>query len=284
MTLDERIINDLTELYNNGTLDGSIPEAGKLKSVIKGGVSTKGLPGHFTGDRSAPTVFVTLNPGQDVEASHKNLMCEICKFDIDTSSSSKFISSYVASRTDFGNRSKGSPFDVKQARFLQAWEGSRIDIPKDFPVESDSYAEAKKNVLLQKLQLELVPYCSKKFAVNQKATAKLLPFIETLFTEIFSVERKYVIFAGSIFEKLFELYNGEPNASYKIALLRRSKKELSLSTSSYTIPSHCCVCEITRIADGRTIKALIANTFQHSRLAGDRMSNYGKFCFTEFIK
>ena len=37
-------------------------------------------------------------------------------------------------------------------------------------------------------------------------------------------------------------------------------------------------------ADGKTIKALIANTFQHSRLVGDKMSVYGKFCFDEFIK
>ena len=69
MTLDKRIIDDLTEFYNNGALNGSISEAGKLRSVIKGGVSTKGLPGNFTGYRSAPTVFVMLNPGQDVAAA-----------------------------------------------------------------------------------------------------------------------------------------------------------------------------------------------------------------------
>ena len=69
MTLDKRITKDLTELYNNGALNGSISEAIGLKSVIKGGVSTNGLPGNFTGYRSAPTVFVTLNPGQDVAAA-----------------------------------------------------------------------------------------------------------------------------------------------------------------------------------------------------------------------
>lgn len=283
MTLDKRIKKDLTELYNNGALNGSITEAGNLKSVIKGGVSTKGLPGHFTGDRSAPTVFVTLNPGQDVAAADKNLKCEICKFNIDTSSLSNFISSYVASRIDFGNKTKGSAFDVKQARFLQAWEDSGIDFPDDFPAEPKSYREAKKHVLLQKLQLELVPYCSKNFVVDQKAIAKLLPFIETLFTEIFSAERKYVIFAGSIFEELFKLYNNEVDANYKTKILRKSSKVITFQ-SSYTIPSHCCVCEITRKADGKTIRALIANTFPHSRLVGKRMSEYGKFCYDEFIK
>jgi hypothetical protein len=69
MTLDNRITKDLTELYNKGALNGSITEATGLKRVIKGGVSTKGLPGNFTGYRSAPTVFVTLNPGQDVAAA-----------------------------------------------------------------------------------------------------------------------------------------------------------------------------------------------------------------------
>ena len=278
MTLDNRITKDLTELYNNGALNGSISEARKLISVIKGGVSTKGLPGYFTGNRSAPTVFVTLNPGQDVAASDKNLKCEICKFNIDISSPEKFISSYKDSRIDFGNRSKGSAFDVKQARFLQAWEDSGIGFPKDFPAERKSYPEAKRNVLLHKLQLELVPYCSKNFVVDQKVIAKLLPFIETLFTEIFSVERKYVIFAGSIFEDLFKLYN---NANYSITFLSHANKVIALS-SSYTIQSHCCVCEITRKADGKIIKVLIANTFPHSRLVGDKMSEYGKFCFGEY--
>lgn len=283
MTLDDRIKKDLTELYNNGALNGSISEATGLKSVIKGGVSTKGLPGHFTGDRSAPTVFVTLNPGQDVVASDKNLRSEICKFNIDTSSPEKFISSYKDSRTDFGNRTKGSAFDVKQARFLQAWEDSGIDFPKDFPAEPKSYLEAKRNVLLQKLQLELVPYCSKKFVVDKKVIAKLLPFIETLLTEIFSAERKYVIFAGNVFEDLFKLYNNEVNANYCIAFLHSSSKVITFK-SSYTILSHCCVCEISRNADGKTIKALIAKTFPHSRLTGDKMSEYGKFCYDEYRK
>ena len=283
MTLDKRITNDLTELYNNGALNGSISEATGLKSVIKGGVSTKGLPGHFAGNRFASTVFVTLNPGQDVAAADKNLRCEICKFNIDTSSPEKFISSYKDSRTDFGNRTKGSAFDVKQARFLQAWEDSGIEFPKDFPAERKSYPEAKKNVLLQKLQLELVPYCSKKFVVDQKAIAKLLPFIETLLTEIFSAERKYVIFAGNIFEDLFKLYNNEVNANYSIAFLHSNSRVITFK-SSYTIQSHCFVCKITRKADSNTIKTLIANTFPHSRLVGDKMSIYGKLCFDEFRK
>ena len=285
MTLDKRITKDLTELYNNGALNGSISEATGLKSVIKGGVSTKGLPGYFTGNRNANknTVFVTLNPGQDVAAANKNLKCEICKFNIDTSSLSYFISSYKASRIDFGNRSKGSAFDVKQARFLQAWIGSGIDFPKNFPAERKSYPETKRNVLLQKLQLELVPYCSKKFEVNQKAMGKLLPFIETLLTEIFSAERKYVIFAGSIFEELFKLYNNEVNANYCIAFLHRNSKVITFQ-SSYTIQSHCCVCEISRDTDGKTIKALIANTFPYPRLAGKGMSDYGKFCYDEYRK
>ena len=279
MTLDNRITKDLTELYNNGALNGSISEAEKLESVIKGGVSTKGLPSHFTGNRSAQTVFVTLNPGQDVAAANKNLRSEICKFNIDTSNLSNFISSYKDSRIYFGNRSKGSAFDVKQARFLQAWEDSGIDFPDDFPAKRKSYPEAKRNVLLQKLQLELVPYCSKKFEVNQKAIVKLRPFIETLFEEIFSAERKYVIFAGSIFEQLFELYN----ANYSITFLSHANKAIAMS-SSFTIQSHCCVCKITRKADSKTIKALIANTFPHSRLVGDKMSEYGKFCYDEYRK
>ena len=283
MTLYKRLTNDLTELYNKGALNGSISEAEKLESVIKGGVSTKGLPSHFTGNRSAQTVFVTLNPGQDVAAANKNLRSEICKFNIDTTTLNNFISSYKDSRTDFGNKTKGSAFDVKQTRFLQAWEDSGIDFPQNFPAERKSYPEAKRNVLLQKLQLELVPYCSKTFEVNQKTMGKLLPFIETLLTEIFSAERKYVIFAGSIFEDLFKLYNNEVDANYCIAFLHSNSKVITYK-SSYTIQSHCCVCKITRKADSKTIKALIANTFPYPRLAGDNMSKYGKFCYDEYRK
>lgn len=280
MFMDKRIKKDLTELYNNGAVNGSISEAQKLKSVIKGGVSTKGLPSHFTGDRAAKTVFVTLNPGIDIAASCKNLKRDIYKFRIDTSSLSNFITSYKDSRKNFGLLSKGSAFDVKQARFLQAWVGCGVNFPLSFPSNYKSYPKAKENVIQQKLQLELVPYCSKTFVVNKKAIGKLLPFIDTLFTEIFTEDRKYVIFAGNIFEELFNLYS---SAVYTINSLCHIKKAIAIS-SSYTIQSHCCVCKITRKTDGKTIKALIANTFPHSRLAGVKMSDYGEFCYEEYLK
>ena len=290
-TLDERIREDLKDLYNNGKMNGIIDAAKELQEVIKGGVSTKGLPGHFTGNRSAKTVFVTLNPGQDAEKADddKTKMYEIAKLGIDIKNGSdNFIASYIEARTDFGNRSKGSAFDVKQARFLREWEkwqNSGKDFPKDFPKNKKTYPEAKRNVLLHKLQLELVPYCSKTFEINDDVIDKLFTFIEMLLAEIFSFERKYVIFASGKFELLFKLYNIIPKAEYTVVFSDESpQKVFKIGHKDYSIQSRCKACKIIRTSDNKYVKSLIAHTFPYRMLNGDNMSLYGKFCYEEFKK
>ena len=289
MTLDERIKKDLEELYNNGSLSGKIVNAEALQCMIKDGAkdsffSTKGLPGYFTGDRLAQTVFVTLNPGQDADKSNNTICEDINTFGIKTENIARFISSYISARKELGNIIKGSSFDVKQARFLQAWTNCGVKFPLDFPLNRKSYPQAKKNVLLDKLQLELVPYCSKKFQINYNRCKILLPYLDTIFSEIFSVERKYVIFAGKIFESLFELYKSEANAYCDIAFLSRSNNQILFSKSSNSINTHCCIYKITRKEDGEMLKVLIASSFQHQRLVGSIINDYGKFCFEEYNK
>lgn len=75
MTLDERIERDLTELYEGK----EISCAKNLQAVIE--ISAKGLPQHFVGDRNAKTVFVQLNPGQDVKKADDDFNTVTAEYD-----------------------------------------------------------------------------------------------------------------------------------------------------------------------------------------------------------
>mgnify|MGYP006401907741 FL=1 len=68
--------------------------------------------------------------------------------------------------------------------------------------------EEKRNVLMNKQQLELIPYASRKFdKFNSSLIHKVFPYVDTLLEEIFSADRQYVIFCSKIFEEVFEAYN-----------------------------------------------------------------------------
>lgn len=266
MTLDERIEKDLTELY-----DGKeISSASELKNFID--VSSKGLPQHFVGDRNARTVFVQLNPGQDVGLADKAFRC--LTLDFDRSTKDTFIESYKKLKNNYGEDDKNRPdsFDVKQAAFLKSFEDSGIDIPDVFPEDKSKEVclEAKKNVLMQKCQLELIPYCSSKFQINKKNLTYLQSYLETLIDEIFRVERMYVIFGGSIFADLFEKMDCKD-------ITVGEKKTVSIPNVK-----NPCAAQIVNISkDGKTIKAIIARSFARQDIgrAYKAMTEYGKFCF-----
>ena len=285
MTLDERIEKDLTELYNGGKLNGIISDANTLSTGLFGSLnelSACGMPGHFTGNRDADTVIVMLNPGKDVENANKQESTKemLKKLNIDTKTLDSFITTYKKGNENFGNLSKGSAFDVKQARFLAPWEDSGISFPSEFPVNNNTYLGAKKAVLLQKLQLELVPYCSKTFEINTKNIKILIPYIETLFHEIFSKKRKYILFCGNVFEELFSVFNDV--SSNSIVMRNYEEGPVITKTSKGTdVVSHCQI--ITINYNGEQHNALIANSFAHRRLTGNKMSNYGKFCYDTYI-
>ena len=189
-TLDQRIEEDLKDLYNGGASNGEIKAAKALQGVIADELSTKGMPGHFSGNRDASTVLVTLNPGKDAKGADDAVMEEIIKLRIDKSSEKKFIQSYVDGKTNFWDyrTEKKDPFDVKQAEFFKAWKDSGITIPNDFPNNKSTYLKATDEVLKNKLQLELIPYCSGKFKMRKKEL--FYEYVETLFDEIFSKKRK----------------------------------------------------------------------------------------------
>ena len=136
-----------------------------------------------------------LNPGCDAIIADHNYPSDICKLKIDDKHGLiTFINSYNDARTNFGQIDywRYDAFDIKQAQFLYPWKDSEITFPKYFPSDQSTYLDAKEAVLMQKLQLELVPYCSRTFAINK--INPLISYVETLFDEIASCNRKYVIF------------------------------------------------------------------------------------------
>lgn len=282
MTLDQRIQKDLTELYNGGATPGVIQDALALDGLIQAkpgqtSFATKALPLYYTGDRKAKTVLVMLNPGEDVDTANNNLRCDILKHSMQDA---KDVNSYHKWCANYGHidRSRLDNFDLKQAFFLHKWPSAGITFPASFcpnPKCDDAILrEAKEAVLTQKLQLELIPYASSTFGsfVNSKISLAF-PFVETLFEEIFSHDRRYVIFCSRKFERVFKEYSKKhPNT---IDFIRTVSQQIPGSK----IKGSCTVINIKQ--NGKPIRAIIANTFPNQALpnAYEKMEKYGEFCY-----
>ena len=270
MTLDQRIEKDLTELYEGK----EITCAKELQSVLE--VSAKGLPQHFVGDRNAKTVFVHLNPGKNVKMADEDF--KKVTADYDRTNAASFIKSYINEKTNFGNidATRRDSFDEKQAAFLKHFEDSGIDIPASFLEEKTEpiCLQAKENVLMQKCQLELLPYCSQRFSVSRQKANALIPYVETLLDEIFRVKRKYVIFGGAIFADLFKKMQSE---NIKVEFLKEDE------IKPVKNPLKAQLVKITK--DGKTVNAVIARSFPQLDIghAYNVMVQYGKLCF-ELLK
>ena len=249
------------------------------KSGFHQGFSAKGIPGYFCGNRDAKTVVVNLNPGMN--AALADCLWDIKADLFNQATPQSFISDLFEEYRDYGLRdaARYDEFDIKQAAFLTPWEGSGIDLPPK-PDWNDkcSCLLAKKNVLYQKLQLELIPYASAKFEFDKTDSNMrlLVPYIETLLEEIFSKERKYVIFASAIFETIFKYYNKNiKDGTFKLChehsdMLKNRKGK-------------CKLVYIQR--NEKTQKALIAHTFSSRSLnkGFELMQRYGENCYREFI-
>lgn len=273
MKLQDRINQDLTDRYTGR----EIAAAKSLAKLID--VSTKGLPQHFVGKGNAKTILVMLNPGQDAASADKYFRC--ATLDYDRSSAKAFISSYIADKTYYGknDRNREDSFDIKQAAFLKAWMQSGVRLPSRFPTDKKTFLAAKEAVLMQKLQLELVPYCSSKFKFKQRDLSPLFPFVETMLEEIFSKKRRYVVFCADLFQRVFKSYNkhvGEMVFAFGTGRKRKILKEGG---------TRCGTCMPVEIRfQGKMQKALIANTFASHALSNgyELMEKYGAFCFEVF--
>lgn len=312
-TLDDRITNDLTQIYNNSIMPlkeimafvekykkFKLIEAEKLSNLVKSddsedGVSTRGLPGYFTGDRKAKTVMVMLNPGIDVAKANNPFTTyeTLTKLGVTINSLEDFIASYLEGSWKYGEKDYERPdnFDLKQAAFLKSWDGCGVEFPDGFldgenKVDSESLAakEAKKNVLMQKLQLELIPYASRTFDVNSKSCDEsLFPYVGTLFDEIFRTPtpRKYVIFCSDFFDKLFKSYEKKYPGSIEYEKTTPKKESKVIFDKN----GKCAYCSPIRINwGGKSQKAVIAHTFPNRALSNayKKMQKYGAFCYKVF--
>lgn len=282
MTLDQRIEKDLAERRNGN----SITAAKQLAPLAKAGhgfqFSTQGLPTYFTGDRDAQTVFVQLNPGMDAEKADAK-WTEYTK-EFNTSNLEAFIADYKTRQQYFGltDRLRYDKFDVRQAAFLYEWKDSGINFSENINwLSREEKLNAKELVLMQKLQLELIPFASQRFELNKSQSDLLIPYVETLLEEIFSKEegRKYVIFGGVIFDSLFEQYNKEKYKGTFTTLLSMQSIKLEglqkkVNYSVVGINYH-----------GKKQKALIAQTYPNQRLLSDYaiLQEYGRQCYEAFI-
>jgi len=299
MTLDERIEKDLTELYNNG----EIVNAHDLSINMFGthdGFSAYGKPGHFAGKRNAITVMVMLNPGKDVALANNpikthNLLCDL---GIITKTCKEFIRTYKEASANYGkldydkanNPDKYNEkycldnFDIKQAAFLKQWKDCEVDIPNPFPTKDDKNGRqiVKRDVLMQKLQLELVPYASRTFEVGKEKLRLLFPFVETIFDEIFREKRTYVVFCSDYFDKLFREYDDDEKYHGSIEFGEKVMEDISSNEDNKKFSSYCTPIKVT-YKDKSQI-AVIAHTFPNQALpnAYGLMEKYGEFCYKVF--
>ena len=286
-TIDSRLAQDLKDLYNNGNGIGEMQGAKALNGIIatqpgQTSFATKAIPSYGGGKRGAKTVMVMLNPGEDVAKANANLKRDLCKRGMKDLLD---INAYNEFNAHYGNwdKNRQDAFDLKQAFFLRDWPGTGINLPKNLCANSslDDKLVAKESVLDEKQQLELIPYASQKFEkFNSDEIAKVFPYVETLLEEIFSVDRKYVIFCSAIFEEVFKAYNVHKqnrNINVKSTYHDTQLPGLSKKVS-------CCVLDINYY--GQNKKAVIANTFPRRDItyAYDAMAAYGEFCFNCLLK
>ena len=280
MKIDDRILKDITERLSGKEISAAkalAPVAKMRKSYATQGFSTKGIPGYFCGDRDAETVVINLNPGMD--AALADCLWNLRKDNYNQTSPQAFINDLYDEYKNFGLRdaARFDEFDIKQAAFLIPWKDSGIELPPLINYKDKSTCLlVKKNSLCQKLQLELVPYASSKFDINKKKLALFKDYIDTLLDEIFTKERKYVIFNSALFVDLFKYYNDAEKTEVFELGKERSKILLNRKGKCRVVYIHF---------NDRIQKALIAHTFPSRSLcrAFDLMQKYGKFCYRVWL-
>lgn len=291
--------------------------------------ATRALPVYTVGKRKAKTVMVMLNPGKGVKASNNDLYIELKKRSMFTMLSKlcggaclqlssgnvdlkEDIYNYHYFNTFYGDwdYNRHDNFDLKQAFFLRDWpEDSEVgvdnknlnDIIKNNKTEKEEVKEKvqklkleeKRKVLMNKQQLELVPYSSRSFSSfagkgeeKKQRIKKLCPYVETLLHEIFSQPREYVIFCSGLFNEVFKVYCKESEKKYGVELGEECKyliigEKLDKKTGKKKIFSTSCTpITIFNLEEKSSIKAIIANTFPSQALpnAYEKMAEYGKFC------
>jgi hypothetical protein len=236
---------------------------------------------YFTGNINAKTVLIMLNPGaEDREYSFEQKDKPKYKnFD-------EYFNAYLDKMINYGmyDFDRMDNFDLKQAAFLYHYKDSGIEIPEKFWINMELKKEAKKSVLLNKLQMEFIPYHSRTFTglFDSASKAKknihhVEENIERLLKVIFETERRYVIFCSKQFYHIFNALSTVNSQKWKIkndVIYRKQIGKLNLAYNNVIIEY-----------ENKAIKAGIAHSFASRALpnAIEKMAEYGKFCFDTFL-
>ena len=240
---------------------------------------------------------------------------------ININSFSEFFDTYLIDSENYGKIDEDRPdnFDLKQAAFLKHWKDCGVDfagfLDDDYKMSVDNYKnckklgkadkeeidkikkeideskekidkinkDAKRNVLMDKLSMDLIPYASRKFeGINSKQMQLLFPYLETLFYEIFRTKRKYVIFCSAFYNNLFKQYNKySKRENRKWEIINVVNKPISSDDVFENKSAYCTPIKIHQKDNGRQQLAIIAHTFPNQSLpnAYEKMEEYGRFCF-----
>ena len=270
------INSDLKSFWDNNKIE----RAEKLNERLQGSYfQANAFPMHFTGNPKAKTILVMLNPGSH-EPEYDFAKLDKHKY----RNSEKFIEEYTNDRINFGEKDKArhDNFDLKQAAFLYSFDDTDLQIPREFWKSPELKLEAKRNVLMNKYQLELIPYISRSFGglLDNKGQARsnfqaFEPFLTSILDEIFSEERRYVVFCSRQFSNLFTA--ASENSLWKNTFVSYSPKgikegKLTLNCSKVNINYK-----------GKSLSAIIAHSFASQALpnAYEKMIHYGNYCFNE---
>lgn len=236
-------------------------------------------PMYFNGTLSAPTVFVMLNPGASEDVSMIK--------DSDTRTAAELASSVFNHLEQYGviDRDRMDNFDLKQAAFLYEFKDSGIDLPDFFEKDKQRMLRAKENVLMQKLQLELIPYFSREFvrlfdSLGQamKNLEAIEGHLERVLDIIVGAERKYVLFGSKQYFNIFA------------ALKLRNRRDIELGEEVAfqigTMGKKLYFNTVSLMHKGRLIQGGIPYSFPRRDLpnAYDKMRKYGEMCYQEMNK
>lgn len=277
--LNNEIIRDLKDLYDKDKI-----QFANLLNISLGGsfFSENFKPMYYSGDYSAKTVFVMLNPGagrdDNFSFAASNEKSQLTNLE-------HFIEKYIFEYKNPGyNRQKIDNFDLKQAAFLFDFKDSGINIPDFFNEFAlpNIKLKAQEMVLKNKLQLELIPYFSSTFTgfLDSPKKAKnnfeiFKPHLIRTLNAITENKREFVIFGSKQFYFLLNAYNEETNSvkfhEYNSLKIDGLQKKISFRGVEISYK-------------GKSIKAIIAYTFPRRDIAHSysAMRKYGEICFLEF--
>ena len=204
----KRVEQDL----DNIVAKNEIRNAVKLNKLLNETFNVKSEPMFFNGKLDAKTVFVMLNPGspKDIFPSDDVLN----KYEKASTRYNNYLDYWI----NYGSKmTKVDNFDLKQAAFLYSFSNTGIALPKDFLNKSDEVRlEAQRNVLLQKLQIELIPYGSPTFK-NHFGSLKetrlklesISSYVEGVLDAIIAHKRDQIIFGSGQFYNILKVCGNE---------------------------------------------------------------------------